>query len=241
MGKDNIFHLKKERKARELARQINKRSPYDSVLIICEGEKTEVNYFRNLISIYRLNSANVEVLPCKKGSAPISIVDYAVERSKSQPYLDRVYCVFDRDNHNSFDQAIEKLKRLDQQAKRKKPRYFSAISIPCFEFWFLLHFKYTTKQYSQTQNCSMCDNLIAELRQHLPSYTKNTPNLFAQLEQHLPAASRHAAQLRQENDRMDTDNPSTNVDEVVQYLIELKTLNHLQLLAKDMGKARSLN
>ena len=44
------------------------REPYDRVLIVTEGEKTEPLYFRELVSTYRINTANVEVTPSTSGS-----------------------------------------------------------------------------------------------------------------------------------------------------------------------------
>ncbi len=70
MGTDNLFH---EHKAKKLARQKANRKPYDKVLIVCEGEKTEPNYFRGLTNYYELDSANVKITgDC--GSSPMSVV-----------------------------------------------------------------------------------------------------------------------------------------------------------------------
>ena len=44
MGSDNLYHKRKAKKAKDLARRKSKRAPYDKVLIVCEGEKTEPNY-----------------------------------------------------------------------------------------------------------------------------------------------------------------------------------------------------
>ena len=41
------------------------------------------------------------------------------------------------------------------------------VSNPTFEVWFLLHFKYTTKQYKDG------NAVIKELRRYLPNYEKN--------------------------------------------------------------------
>jgi hypothetical protein len=38
------------------------REPYDVVLIVCEGAKTEPNYFKRLKLAYRLSNANIHVL-----------------------------------------------------------------------------------------------------------------------------------------------------------------------------------
>jgi hypothetical protein len=48
MGSDNLFHKRKVRRAASLRRTAARRDSYDTVLIVCEGEKTEPNYFREL-------------------------------------------------------------------------------------------------------------------------------------------------------------------------------------------------
>jgi hypothetical protein len=220
MGKDGLFHLKKERRTRELKRSIAKRSSYDSVLIICEGEKTEINYFKDLIKYYRLNTANIEVLSSGKGSAPISIVNHAIKLAKDKKRdFDKIICVFDRDDHKSYHEAIHKINT--QNSKRKKPHYLAITSTPCFEFWLLLHFKYTSKQYTRTSKCSACDSLILDLKQCFSDYKKSMPNLFGKLKEQLPTARENAEKLRLENKRLDTENPSTNIDEAINYLLSL--------------------
>lgn len=222
MGTENLFHLNKERKAKDLARRKSKKAPYESVLIICEGEKTEVNYFKNLIYAHRLNTANIEVKHCKKSTAPISIVNHAIEQAREYPYLDRIYCVFDRDDHDSFNQAIKKLS--DQQTKNKKTKFFAITSTPCFEIWPLLHFKYTTKEFSRTQNNSACDNLLMELKYHLKDYEKNIPDLYDRLNKYLTVAFKNAKKLRQDNEETKNKNPSTDIDQMVSYLINITKL-----------------
>ncbi len=48
MGTDNLFHKRKERKAEGLRRRQASKAPYDVILIVCEGGKTEPNYFTEL-------------------------------------------------------------------------------------------------------------------------------------------------------------------------------------------------
>jgi hypothetical protein len=45
MGSNNLHHKRKARKAVSLQRQKAKRSAYDRILIVSEGQKTEPNYF----------------------------------------------------------------------------------------------------------------------------------------------------------------------------------------------------
>lgn len=48
MGTDNLFHRLKTKQIKELSRKNAKRDPYDKVLIVCEGKKTEPHYFNDL-------------------------------------------------------------------------------------------------------------------------------------------------------------------------------------------------
>jgi hypothetical protein len=94
-----------ERRVREarlsaaLRRRGPTREPYDRILIVCEGEKTEPDYFEDLRRHFRLSSANIEIAENDEGSNPINVVDCAIKRYRSDRGYDRVYCVFDRDRH----------------------------------------------------------------------------------------------------------------------------------------------
>jgi hypothetical protein len=76
MGTDNLFHKRKAKQAKDLQRRQARRAAYDKVLIVCEGEQTEPNYFNELKDYYRLHSANVRVTG-ECGSDPMSVVGYA--------------------------------------------------------------------------------------------------------------------------------------------------------------------
>lgn len=49
------------KKSKILSRAAAKREEYDLVLIVCEGSKTEPNYFNNLRQVERLSSSNIMV------------------------------------------------------------------------------------------------------------------------------------------------------------------------------------
>jgi hypothetical protein len=57
MGKDNLFWKNKNR---PLKRRFQTRNSSESFLIVCEGQKTEPNYFK----AFRLPSATVRVEGC---------------------------------------------------------------------------------------------------------------------------------------------------------------------------------
>jgi len=104
MGSDNLFHRRKAKQTRELARKKAKRESYAKVLIVCEGEKTEPNYFNELKDHLALNSANI-IITGDCGSSPMAVVDYVRRQYKlakeaGNPF-DKVFCVFDKDTHTS--------------------------------------------------------------------------------------------------------------------------------------------
>jgi hypothetical protein len=109
------------------------REPYDSVLIVCEGGKTEPQYLDGLKVAFKLSSANIRVTSAT-GSDPVSIVRFAERLCHTERY-DRVYCVFDRDGHANFADAIGLVRQLG---------YREIVSLPCFEMWILLHFMSST-------------------------------------------------------------------------------------------------
>ncbi len=189
----------------ELARCQAKRAPYEIISIICEDSKSSPGYFKEIIKYFRLNTANVDIVP-SKGSAPITVVDHAIEIAKKKTY-DLVFCVFDRDEHESFARAVNKLE--------SQSNYKAIISTPSFEIWLLLHFGFTAKCYSN-------ENLISDLKKKLPSYNKNQASWFKHLIDKLDIAIKNAKQLQKENHKTHSDNPATNVHELIEYL---RTLN----------------
>lgn len=50
------------RTATQLRRRRPRREPYATVLVICEGERTEVGYLKGLCRAHRLSSANITVV-----------------------------------------------------------------------------------------------------------------------------------------------------------------------------------
>lgn len=145
MGTDGLFQKRKAKKASDLARRKARRAPYAKVLIVCEGEKTEPHYFKGMKDHYGLNSANVEVCgDC--GSDPLSIIRHAKQRYREEKdagdAFDKVFCVFDQDAHAHYTQGIAAIRGATPQGV-----YVAITSVPCFEYWLLLHFSYTTKAY----------------------------------------------------------------------------------------------
>jgi hypothetical protein len=98
------------------------REPYDVVLIVCEGAKTEPNYFKRLKLAYRLSNANIHVLQAP-GCDPMSIVQFA-ESDLQKGVYDKVFCVFDRDGHANFTQAIRRVEDSQPEGSENLLRWF---------------------------------------------------------------------------------------------------------------------
>lgn len=220
MGTDDLFHKRKAKTAAQLGRRKAKREPYAKVLIVCEGEKTEPNYFLGLKDYYALNSANVEICgDC--GSDPMSIVNYGKQRYREErdagDAFDKVCCVFDKDAHPNYHQAMDVI-----QNATPKGAYVAINSVPCFEYWLLLHYQYTTQPYEGQHGNSACNQVLHELRSYMPDYAKGDNGVFSKLVGQLEFAINNAERASQASIANDTDNPSTRVHELVRFLQNIK-------------------
>lgn len=220
MGSENLFHKRKAKNAKSLQRKGARRAAYKKILIVCEGEKTEPNYFDGAREYYELNTVNVEVRgDC--GSDPMSIVSFAKQRYREEkdagdPF-DQIYCVFDKDGHATYARAIDAL-----TSATPKDTYFTINTVPSFEYWLLLHFVYSTRPYTALPGNSSGNQVLTELKNYIPDYEKGRRTIFAELIEQLEQAKNYAKRALQESERNQTDNPSTLVHELVEALQKLK-------------------
>jgi len=176
-------------------------------LIVCEGEKTEPNYFRSFDAPKEV--VDLEILGL--GLDPLHLVQEALDRQKQAakgglPY-DQVWCVFDRDNWTKqcFNQAVT-------LARNSKVNV--AYSNEAFELWYLLHFDYHNSAITR-------DTYRTRLSAKLGfPYRKNHPDMYRVLQAHQEIAIRYASNLLAQYDPCDpaNDNPSTTVHLLVQEL-----------------------
>ena len=140
-------------------------------LILCEGE-TEENYFNGLIyqPKYKRKFQSISLRVFKpKNHSPYGMVEeakrmIAIAKSEKNPY-DFVWVMFDKDGHAKIPEAFE-------LARTSPTKINIAFTIPCFEYFVLLHFDKTTKPFTK------CDDVIHQIKKNwLPDYEKAT-NIF---------------------------------------------------------------
>ena len=228
MGTDNLFSRRKAAKVTQLQRAKNSREPYDKVLIVCEGEKTEPHYLIALRDHLKLSQTNIKIDPdCD--SSPTSVVKYAkelIKESFKDPY-DHVFCVIDRDRHADFDTAIAQIYGY----RKKDTKLHAIVSNPCFEFWILLHFDYTTKLFGTSGDSPCMDLIKNNLKVFIKNYEKGDKAIMPHIiKSGLEMAATNAKRANETAKRNDTGNPTTQMDELVDYLKNLRMKNNIKLL-----------
>ena len=161
--------LKQDKKRKVDTRPVNL-----IILIVCEGEKTEPNYFKAI-----KKSRYTEVLEVQvkgEGRSTVSLVKKAIEiRDKGIKTYDRVWAVFDKDSFTDFNDAIK---------LAKKNKIHAAWSNESFELWYCLHFNYLNTGVSRSQ---YIDILEKEIRKKTKNkgykYNKNDPDMYSLLKQ----------------------------------------------------------
>lgn len=202
-------HISQLRDKTSFRRRSGQRPPRSITLVVCEGE-TEQYYFEAARVHYGLTTAEVIIAENTKGAAPISVVECAEEKSGEPGGYDMIYCVFDRDGHQSFDKAHEKI--MAMAGRKKKPLPIEeAISIPCFEVWVLMHFERTAAPFVN------CDDVIDRIHNtHMSTYKKADPATARVLMPHVGTAIPNGAWLEAQGPTNNY-NPYTNVHVVLQH------------------------
>jgi len=143
----------------------------------------------------------------------MSIVRCAEQQLDKKKY-DCVYCVFDRNGHVNYHQALHRISQLT--------KIEAITSVPCFEIWVLLHFNYSAAPFTAVGADSACARVIKEVRKHLPMYDKGYNLLFDELENNVDQAIKHATSLDAHNSKVGVTNPSTRVHVLVDFLRKLR-------------------
>lgn len=205
----------KKRSASKLRRVSRGLNEFRRVLIICEGSKTEPNYLREVCQSLRLRAASVEIAGEECDSAPISVFRYADARFRDEAGdYDKIFCVIDRDRHPTFDAAVVACE------SHPSKRFLPIRSYPCFEYWILLHFRFTRAPIVTEGGASPGDVALALVREHWPEYLKGSRQCFERLEKQgfTARAEQNALRARRDAEATAEPNPSTEIDLLIEEL-----------------------
>jgi hypothetical protein len=196
------------------SRKEGNRKPERKIIIVCEGKKTEINYFNG----FKIRGSGVEIIPLHgKCTDPMNIISYAEEKMYHKWSIDldegdEVWCAFDVDENSNST-----IKDACTHAKTKNIQV--ALSNPSFELWFLLHFKEVFSPISR-------QDVIKELKLYIPHYEKNQ-KINHQLSDNLAHALVRARKLKNKHEKENIEllskdsNPSTQVFALIECIQQI--------------------
>jgi len=197
-------------KRRSSGRKWNTRKPRQLILIVCEGEKTEPNYFKAFRKEAR--AANIQIEVEGTGSNTFSLVQKKAqhicdELRKEGVEFDQVWCVFDKDDFpdNNVKKAFALAKKSDFQI---------AYSNESFGLWYLLHYDFITAGLSRDL---LCTKLTERLGQ---SYRKNDEAMYETLLSRQATAIQNAKRLLLSYNNSCLEKPCLNPSTTVVFLVE---------------------
>lgn len=216
----------KERQRKQLERKKQgRRARCPRILIVCEGSKTEPNYFTEIRIGRRLPTANIAVLHSDLGTDPLQVVEYAKQvfekgepRRRLEPEaFDEIYVVFDRDDHEGYHGALARATALNNTLRNDenvRVPLKAVASVPNFELWLLLHFEDIQAPIHRNE-------VMRRLKRHIPGYEKGANNTFEATRANLAIATPRATALAARFTPHDEPEPYTDVHTLVERLIRL--------------------
>lgn len=223
-------HIKKRHERTEATRIVGAKSKRRFFLIVCEGEKTEPNYFESLKN--DLPKGVLDVYDFKivgNGHNTVSLVNSAMAlrnewQLQTNRTIDKLWIVFDKDSFSdqSFNSAI-------QTCIANNPNVDCAWTNEAFELWYLLHFHYYNTGIKREQYQKLIEKNFKEkgLKDYI--YKKNSTEMYSLLEKYANRedAIKHAVNLENlyaDQQNYSTQNPCTKVHKLVAELFGLQKL-----------------
>lgn len=209
-----------------------------NVLIVCEGEKTEPQYFKHFNNI--VIGDWIYTINCKGGRMnTIQVVEKAIElrdkaKKTNKPY-DSVWAVFDKDDFpaKDFNDAIRLAEKNDIGC---------AWSNEAFELWYVLHFENRTSPTVRNNYASIINKHINKAKpksEKKYEYEKNDDGIGLLLQKY--GSEEKAINYAEALDNFYTGNaysnhnPCTTVYKLIKVL-RGKDKEFIAKLKKDMNK-----
>lgn len=206
----------KKGRGQEKRRNTANRRPKRIILIAAEGaNKTETNYFKGIRSdaVRFLFTSGNETDPVKLMNRLLKeFGELGLEED------DLAFCLVDGDVNPSKDSQIAEADKLAKDTSAKQ-----IVSNPCFEVWYLDHFRFTMRQFRSSAEVE------AALAAEFPGYSKSRPDMYEQTKNKLQTAVANAK--RQEQRCKEAGNkphtasfqPSTEVYRIMEAIQEIES------------------
>lgn len=203
-----------KREFKKKKRNSANRNPKPVILIIAEGKNvTETVYFNSFQNQHSRYS--IRILSVGHETDPqnmlMRIEDFWKKQELKAENGDRAFVVLDLD---CDDKKADLIKKLSQ--KSTNTRFI--VSNPCFEVWFLLHFRYSTHSYLNS------NEVIADLKSYIPNYEKTT-DISCKIINNIDIAIDNAFKLKSYYDSLERKwpsndcNPRTDVPIIIDYFM----------------------
>lgn len=228
MVNDDIMGKFDNRRGERTARKYGFKEPKaNSFLIISEGEETEPIYFNSFGQLIKDTiGGNIETVKIPyltvagKGRSTMQLLS-EVEKivSKSRIIYQYVWVLFDKDQFDDFDEAIN---------LGIEKGYYVAWSNYCFEYWLTLHFNYSDSALDSNSLQESLSKIYKRLGINGGKYFKNDPNVFENVGgiEGVKKAVRNAKKRMSEfedNTSPSSFNPGTKV-----YVLAEKLLSYIE-------------
>lgn len=186
-------------------------------LIVCEGTKTEPNYFEAIKN--RINRKyGGEWLEVKgAGKNTLSLYEHAREYIEDSPVeFSHVWLVYDKDGFPSrnFNATAQKCERKDLFGSQ----FHAVWTNEAFELWYILHFEYLQSALSRSDYANKITTYLEGL--HHRAYAKNDLGMFELLLLYIETAVHNAKKLEElcRGKTPSESNPCTTVHHLIEEL-----------------------
>ena len=208
-----------KRRTGRIRRRGSRREPKVRFTLFCEGRNTEPAYFSAIKKVW--TGALVSIDSRRGVGVPITIAQEALKFARSEGLArrsrkrrnlfeegDEVWAVFDRDEHDRYEEAVNLCEVNGIGVAR---------SNPCFEVWLILH----EQDYDRPDDRHQAQRELERLRPEYDGEGAKVPNCEEMVARVLQAEERGQALIRRREDEMEPHGrPSTTVGDLTKAIRE---------------------
>lgn len=211
------------RRKRDYSRRKATKEPRARICVLTEGEVTEPEYIAALTRVLGIPKGLIELVPSKH-SDPKGLVEAACELKESndrrakrgqEAAIDSWWVLADTESVTDVARAAS-IRAAKSKAASAGDELNLVLDSPSIEYWFLLHFIYTTRDFDTA------DEAIRELKKYMPGYSKKAGEQdWNVLVKSNEEALRNAERVRAFRESSRSERPVCDCDLLVKELIEI--------------------